>query len=168
MNNQYPNEQIVSRRDFLNLSFLSFGALGIYPWMRSSTLSDFPQAERLGRVAVGKVNVKIRPDEESRTVDVLYEDSVVTWLRETIGRQHFRVNQKWVETPDGYIWAPHVQPVLNQENKPVRTLSDTSLGSGMWVEVSVPYVDLLLYDIKRMERAVSRKWWKKESAYPTL
>ena len=69
--------------------------------MRSFALADLPQAGRLGRVAVGKVNVKIRPDEESRTVDVLYEDSVVTWLRETIGRQPFRINQKWVETPDG-------------------------------------------------------------------
>jgi lipoprotein-anchoring transpeptidase ErfK/SrfK len=144
MNNQYPKEQIVSRRDFLNLSALSLGALGMYPWMRSFNLSDFPQAERLGRVTVGKVDLKVRPDEGSRTVDVLYEDSVVTWLRETIGRQPFRVNQKWVETADGYIWAPHVQPVRNHTNQPVQLLPETSLGSGMWAEVNVPCVDLLL------------------------
>ncbi len=71
--------------------------------MRSFNLSDFPQAERLGRVVVGKVDVKVRPDEESKTVNVLYEDNVVTWLRETIGRQPYRVNHKWVETPGGYI-----------------------------------------------------------------
>ena len=144
MNNHYPKGQIVSRRDFLNLSVLSLGALGMHPWVRSFALADFPQTERLGRVAVGKVDVKVRPDEESKTVNVLYEDSVVNWLRETIGRQPLRVNQKWVETPEGYIWAPHVQPVRNHPNQPAESFPETSLGRGMWAEVSVPYVDLLL------------------------
>lgn len=144
MINQFPNKRIVSRRDFLNLSVLGFGAIGLIPSMHSIPRADIPLAERLGRVAVGKVDVKVYPDEESRTIDVLYEDNVVIRQRETIGSQPFRLNQRWVETPDRYIWAPHIQPVLNQLNPPPQTLPETSLGSGMWVEVSVPYVDLIL------------------------
>jgi lipoprotein-anchoring transpeptidase ErfK/SrfK len=144
MNNKNTSRKIFSRRDFLNISVTSFSAIGLQSLLRPLSLVDFPQSERLGRVAVGKVDVKNRPDEESSTLEVLYEDSVVTWLRETIGNQPFRVNQKWVETPDGYIWSPHVQPVFNQLNIPVITLPVTSLGRGMWVEVSLPYVDLVL------------------------
>lgn len=139
MNNKETSRRTLSRRDFLNISAASFGATGLQPWLRS-----FPQAKRLGRVTVGKVDVKILPDENSKTVDVLYEDNVITWLRETTGRQTLRDNQKWVEIPDGYVWSPHIQPVQNQLNTPVNTLPNTSLGSGMWVEVSVPYVDLIL------------------------
>ena len=36
------------------------------------------------------------------------------------------------------------QPVWNLPNTPVNVLPQTSLGIGMWVEVSVPYVDLIL------------------------
>lgn len=134
----------LSRRDFLKLSASGLAVFGMEPWKRRFSLTDFPQAERLGRVAVGKVDIKMRPDEKSDSVGILYEDNVVPWLRETIGRQPFRNNQKWVETPDGYIWSPHIQPVKNQLNNPVTTLPNTSLGSGMWVEVSVPFVDLIL------------------------
>ena len=137
-------KETLSRRDFLKISVSGIAALGTRPWKQWFSFADFPHSERLGRVAVGKVDVKVYPDEESRTIDVLYEDSVVIWLRETIGSHPFRVNQRWAETPDGYIWSPHIQPVINQQNIPVKTLPDTSLGSGMWVEVSVPYVDLIL------------------------
>jgi lipoprotein-anchoring transpeptidase ErfK/SrfK len=137
-------EGLFSRRDFLNISATCFSAVGLQFFIRRFSQSDFPASARLGRVAVGKVDIKNRPEEDSNTVGVLYEDSVVPWLRETPGRQPFRINQKWVETPDGYIWSPHVQPVQNQLNSPIGTLPNTSLGSGMWVEVSVPYVDLIL------------------------
>ncbi|MDH3943050.1 MAG: L,D-transpeptidase [Anaerolineae bacterium] len=66
------------------------------------------------------------------------------WLREVVGNNQYRYNQRWVETPDGYIWSPLLQPVENHPNEPLTTLPSTGLGSGMWVEVSVPYVDLVL------------------------
>lgn len=48
-------------------------------------------------------------------------------------------NQRWVETPDGYIWLPYLQPIRNAPNLPIQSLPDTSLGGGMWVEVSEKY-----------------------------
>jgi len=55
-----------------------------------------------------------------------------------------RINQRFVETPYGFVWGGQLQPVLNQPNVPVTSLPATSLGQGMWVEVTVPYVDLIL------------------------
>jgi hypothetical protein len=105
------------------------------------SLAEFPAQERLGRVLGGKVEVKARPDEESTTVKEIFEDSVVPWLREGVGSRPLWNDQRYVETPDGFIYASNLQPVRNSPNVPVKALPDTN---GMWVEVSVPYVDIAL------------------------
>jgi len=133
----------LSRRDFLKVAASGLGALGLRPWERLFKLPEFPTTDRLGRITVGKVEIKARPDYDSQAVSVLYEDAIVPWLSETVGPRPYRENQRWVETPDGYIWSPEVQPVRNLPNTPVEELPSTSLGPGMWVEVSVPYVDLI-------------------------
>lgn len=128
----------LSRRDFLKLSALGIGTLAFRPW------EVFQTPEKLGRVTVGKINVFSRPDAESQIVGALYEDQVVPWIREVVGSMPGRINQRWVETPYGYVWGGNLQPVYNQPNTALTTLPTTSLGQGMWVEVSVPYVDLIL------------------------
>ncbi len=133
-----------SRRDFLKLSTIGFGSLALRPWQGLSALTDFPRYERLGRVTAGKVELKTRPEWESPASSVLYEDAIVPWLREVIGSTPYRTNQRWVETHDGYIWSPYLQPVQNHPNIPVTSLPNTSLGTGMWVEISQPYVNLML------------------------
>jgi lipoprotein-anchoring transpeptidase ErfK/SrfK len=137
-------KQSINRRDFLKLSALGLGSLAIRPEWSAYGNYDFPQFERLGRVIVGRVDLKISPDWNSLSKSVLYEDAVVPWLREVTGSTPYRTNQRWVETPEGYIWSPYLQPVQNNPNIPLTTLPDTSLGAGMWVEVSLPYVNLLL------------------------
>ncbi|MBE0410649.1 MAG: L,D-transpeptidase, partial [Anaerolineales bacterium] len=135
---------VLSRRDFFKVGLLSLGGLALLPGKRWLSALDFPRAERLGRVNVGKVELKSRPDIDSNTVKELYEDAVVVRVRELTGRHPYRINQRWVETPDGYIWSPYLQPVENTPNQPVNSLPETSIGNGMWVEVSVPYVNLML------------------------
>lgn len=138
------NTSRIKRRDFLKV--IGLGAIGvsINPWRDLLKLGDFPDAERLGRVCVGMVEIKLKPDYDSQTVGVLYEDAVQPWLREIIGHWPWRNNQRWVETPDGYIWAPYLQPVKNLPNIPLKTLPRVNDGEGMWVEVTVPYVDAVL------------------------
>jgi hypothetical protein len=134
-----------TRREFLKLSALAVGGLYLRPWDSRRLLEqDFPQAERLGRVCVGKVDLKSQPDEDAETVGILYEDAVVPWLREKVGRWSWRNNQRYVETPDGYIWSPYLQPVKNQPNEPVQSLPQSGQEQGMWVEVSVPWADGVL------------------------
>jgi L,D-transpeptidase catalytic domain len=139
---KYLRTPVVSRRGFLKLAAASLGGLAV-PWNTFSVLADFPQHERLGR-AFAKVEVKAKPDYESQTVDVLYDDAVIPWLREVVGSHPYRFKQRFVETPKGFIWASDIQPVQNLPNQPLENLPTTSLGEGMWVEVTVPYIDAVL------------------------
>jgi lipoprotein-anchoring transpeptidase ErfK/SrfK len=140
----------LTRRDFLKLTALSLGGLALNPFKRiypdTVSLPDFPQSERLGRVCKGKWDIKARPDPDSQTVGVVYEDAVFPWISEVVGEKPNFIfnNQRWVETPDGYIYAPFIQPVRNLPNQPVQSLPQSSLGPGMWVEVTVPYVEASL------------------------
>jgi hypothetical protein len=115
--------------------------------MAFTSLPVFPEYERLGRVTQGFLEVKSRPDPDSETVRILYEDTVVPWLREVIGDKTTwsYSNQRWVETLDGYLYTPHLQPVKNIPNQPVEELKPSSLGPGMWMEVTVPFVDAVPY-----------------------
>jgi hypothetical protein len=133
----------VSRRDFLKLAALSTGVLAFRPWQQQA-LAEFPQAEQLGRITVGKIDLYSRPDANSQIIAPLYEDTVIEWNREVIGSMPGRVNQRFVETPNGFLWGGQVQPVWNKPNIPLMSLPSTSLGNGMWVEVTVPYVDMVL------------------------
>ena len=133
----------ISRRDFLRLAALGFGGFSLNALENHQLLPEFPQVERLGRVAVGMVELKQRPDPDSPTLGVLYEDAVLPWLRETTGAKPAYIfnNQRWVETPQGYIYGPYLQPVYNRLNQPVKDLPPSSRGQGMWVEVTVPYAE---------------------------
>jgi hypothetical protein len=140
-----PREQF-TRREFLKLAALSLGGLSFRYYGDGLALPDFPKVERLGRVAVGKVELKMKPDAESATLGVLYEDAVVPWLREAAGMRTAAIfnNQRWVETPKGYIYGPYLQPVYNRPNQPVEALPPSSREPGMWVEVTVPFAEAAL------------------------
>lgn len=135
----------ISRREFLKIAALGLGGLSLRPVNRLLALPDFPKADLLGRACRGTLLVMSQPDPDSQQVRVLYEDAVVPWLREVIGQKQSLVfnNQRWVEIPDGFVYGPNFQPVRNLPNTPVEKLPDSSLGPGMWVEVSVPYVDVV-------------------------
>lgn len=136
----------LSRRQFLDFSVSAFGGIILAPGASpiqklAKKLMDLPSAERLGRVISSKVEVKLRPDEESPTVKELAEDDIVVWLKECVGSRPLWVDQRYVETPDGYIYASNLQPVRNLPNAPLQNLP---ANQGTWVEVSVPYVDIQL------------------------
>jgi hypothetical protein len=61
-------------------------------------LSEFPQSEKLGRVAVGKVEVFSRPDANSQILGALYEDNIMSWIREVVGSMPGRIIQKLAKT----------------------------------------------------------------------
>ncbi|MFZ0532977.1 MAG: L,D-transpeptidase [Anaerolineales bacterium] len=92
------------------------------------------------------VNIKSAPYEDSETVGVLYEDAVIPWLRDVVAKKpnYNYFNQRWIETLNGFIFAANIQPVRNIPNKPVEALFPTSMGEGMWAEVTIPYADVTL------------------------
>jgi lipoprotein-anchoring transpeptidase ErfK/SrfK len=139
----YPHS--LSRRDFLKLASLGVGTLALRPFTRGLYLPEFPAAERLGRNCTnGKIPVKARPYVSSATVKEVYEDTIFPWLREVNADSpdYNRIIQRWVETPDGFIYSPYLQPVRNLPNTPLTALPAGK--TGFWAEVTVPYVDFIM------------------------
>jgi hypothetical protein len=83
------------------------------------------------------MDASVKPDGSTSPIGVLYEDNVFAWLREVVGSMPGRINQRFVETPYGFVWG-YVQPVWNLPNVPLAKLPTTSLDQGMWVELTVP------------------------------
>ena len=153
-----------SRRQFLDLSLSVFGGWFFSPQLTHvqkylQDLDKFPGADRLGRILSSKVDVKLRPDEDSPTMKELFEDDVVVWQRECVGSRPLWNDQRYVETPDGYIYAANLQPVRNVVNTPIENLPE---GQGIWVEVSVPYVDV------QLANPPGRSPWLDHSSHPRL
>ena len=144
------NKDRISRRTFLERGLVSLGGLAVMPMFKGSRskLAEFPNAEYLGRNTVympSYLPIRSKPNADADVVRTLSEDECVVWLREVVGDHPLgRPNRKWVETPEGYIYSPSLQRVKNLPNEPVTTLPTYGEDTGMWVEVTVPYVNLTL------------------------
>ena len=133
----------LTRRDFLKLVGGTAGLMALRPFSQVMPLKDFPKSDRLGRVVDGKWAVKASPSDQSATVKDIYGDTIIPWLQEVVGpRDTNHLNQRYVQTPGGYIYASYVQPVKNIPNKPISAIPAGQ--QGFWAEVTVPYVDFTL------------------------
>ena len=152
-----------SRRDFLKLTAAGLaGMLWMPPWMdRASSLLS--SDARLGRVLAPRVAIKVHPRADSQTVSDLSLDEVVIWLRNVVGVQQTHGGSPvWVETPDGYIHSSVLQPVQDLINIPETTLPDSSLGPGMWAELTVPWIEFVL------DNPPARSPWLQNAENPRL
>lgn len=109
-----------------------------------------PDNTMLGRLCRGDegapFDIKAKPDINSNTVGKYYRDDVIPWFRE-VAATNFNLseyNQRWVETDKGYVDSAYVQPVKNLPNQPVTQIPAYGSNPGMWVEISVPYADILV------------------------
>ena len=153
------SKQKVSRRDFLKLAGIGVGVLSVHnltrniesrPFNNPIDFLEFPQGDRLGRnctadtnLSGGKIEIKTHPDVNSEKVRDVFRDEVFPWIKEvsTDNIDYNLPNQRWVETPEGYIHSLSMQPCRNLPNDPLVSLPD---GKGFWAEVTVPYVDLVM------------------------
>ncbi len=139
MNNQ------ISRRNFLKLTGAGLGALlfnPLKPQRSAFALPQFPAGDQLARV-FGKTDIHTEPSFNAPSVTTVYDDTVLVWQAEVVTSGALDpnvINQRWVKTPDGYIYSPAVQPVKNLPNPPLTAIP--SGASGFWAEVTVPYVDM--------------------------
>ncbi|NPA26386.1 MAG: L,D-transpeptidase [Chloroflexi bacterium] len=157
----------LSRRDVLKLALLALGGVAwrrLPAWLRGTVAAyTFPDAERLGRNTTGgRIEIYARPDATTSPIGYLFEDAIVPWLREVTGYHPYRISQRFVDTGEGYVWAPYLQPVRNQPQTPLEQLPTYGEKPGMWVEVSVPFVDILLAN------PPARSPWLQHTAYPRL
>jgi hypothetical protein len=140
----------ISRRDFLKQGFLLSAGLTLNLENNFSILgsNELPASEYYARNTVYSPNqlpIRIKPDKDASIVRALGDDEFLPWIKEVVGSGSlFSPSKTWVETPEGYIYRPSVQKVKNSPNSPVNVFPDFSSEPGMWVEVTVPFVNLEL------------------------
>jgi hypothetical protein len=152
----------LSRRDFLKMAGVGLGALAFKPYRLPfleylsvpQRLPEFPKSDIIGRVLEPGIDLRSRPtnDETVNTsIAKLDADTLVEWGRQVVGSVLYGLsNQRYVETPQGYIYSSVLQPTRNLPNTPV---SEMPAGqNGFWAEVTVPYVNLA------HEGAVASPW----------
>ncbi len=134
----------ISRRDFLKLSSVGLAGAAIGPRLRftgglrpDEWSQAFTPGEHLGRVTIARTALHARPTPESPQLGWKILDEVEPVLREVVGKGTQYQNHVWMETSQGFLYAPDVQPMVYQPNAPLESIA----GGRIWVEVSVPYVD---------------------------
>lgn len=142
----------ISRRDFLKLAGLGLGSMAFKPYYlpelerlyTPKRLPQFPTSEIIGRVTDPDVDIRSRPTNDpglNTSIGKLGADTLVEWGREVIGNVIGGLaNQRYVETPQGYVYGSVVQPTRNLPNVPVTAMPAGQ--TGFWAEVTVPYIDL--------------------------
>jgi hypothetical protein len=142
----------LTRRDFLKLTGLSVGAMAFRPLISSrldvlsipKQLADFPNSEIIGRVTDPGINLRSKPTNEfgsDNVIQTLEADKLLEWNQEVVGNVIGGLsNQKYVETPIGYVYGSVLQPTRNLPNTPITEVPAGK--SGFWAEVTVPYIDL--------------------------
>ena len=155
-------DQNLSRRDFLKLAGVGLGAFAFSPYrMRiledfstPKRLPQFPGSEIIGRVLEPGIDLRNQPtNDETLTTSIakLNADTLVEWGRQVVGRVVGGLtNQRYVETPQGYIYSSVLQPTRNLPNTPITEMPAGQ--PGFWAEVTVPYVELA------HEGAVASPW----------
>lgn len=142
-----------SRRDFLKVAGVGLGALAFKPFKLDTyyeklytpkSLPQFPNSEIIGRL-VDQTDVRSRPTNDpllNTAIGALPADYCLPWTREVLGTAVGLVNQKYLETEQGYIWSSRIQPTKNLPNTPITEMPAGQ--PGFWAEVTVPYVELTL------------------------
>jgi hypothetical protein len=161
--------QNLSRRDFLKIAGVGLGALAFRPPKTFDLeylsiprrLPQFPGSEIIGRVLENGIDLRSQPtnDETVNTsISKLAADTLVEWGRQVVGNVIGGLtNQRYVETPQGYIYSSVLQPTRNLPNSP---LTEMPAGQkGFWAEVTVPYIELA------HEGAVASPWLQDHIAY---
>ncbi len=159
----------LSRRDFLKLTGVGLGALAFKPYRAFDfeylstprRLPQFPNSEIIGRVVDSDIDLRSSPTNDpnlNTSIGKLPADTLVEWGRQVIGNVIGGLsNQRYVETPQGYIYASVLQPTRNHPNTPIPEMPAGQ--QGFWAEVTVPYVDLA------HEGSVASPWLKDHITY---
>lgn len=162
----------LSRREFLKLSSVGFAGLSALALNRYKTfdfetlatpkrLPQFPASPIIGRVVDPGIDLRNSPTNDpnlNTSIAKLDADTLLEWKREVVGNVIGGLNnQRYVETPQGYVYSSVLQPTRNLPNTPIAEMPAGQ--PGFWAEVTVPYVDLT------HEGTVASPWLKDHIAY---
>ncbi|HSJ86035.1 MAG TPA: twin-arginine translocation signal domain-containing protein, partial [Anaerolineales bacterium] len=126
--------QNISRRDFLKIAGAGLGSMAFRPYKsihlgtfaEPKRLPEFPKSEIIGRVVDMGIDLRSRPtndQNQNTSIAKLDADTLVEWGREVVGNVLYGLsNQRYVETPQGYIYASVLQPTRNLPNGPINEI----------------------------------------------
>jgi lipoprotein-anchoring transpeptidase ErfK/SrfK len=179
LNLDMNRKEKLSRREFLKLSTLAMGGI-VFSNSQSSKLiltrlerlqdepPDFPENVWLGRICAGQegahFDIKSEPYWDAPSIGSAWRDDVFEWNQEVIAKQidPIRINQRWVETEQGYIYAEYVQKV---QHNPQPELTELPVNDnsevGMWVEIVTPYTGMDFVN-------TPTQYWLREAIRPRL
>lgn len=171
----------LSRREFLKLSALALGGAALTGRQSARSLLNglnllqddppaFPEDQWLARMCVGgpgdNVPLMAEPSIYASEIRKVYFDELLEWKNEVIADDINinRLNQRWIETPEGYVFADEFQKVRFVPQVPLEELPLYPSGErGMWVEISTPYSGLDLTKAKN-----SYLYWISDTIRPRI
>jgi len=131
--------QILSRREFLKLSGLSFSALAyrsIFPITSFSSNDEPAFSEMAGRVTRRTVTVYSMPDLNSPRLRKVIRDEILPLIEEVRSPYGPNHNPIWFRLADGYIHSAYLQRVEGAHlNAPLMSIP----AGGLLGEITVPY-----------------------------
>jgi hypothetical protein len=141
---------LINRRDFLSKSIRMAAGAVVLKQVDIRPILTFAQSDqKIGRICAGGegawFDLKAKPDLNSQTVGSVTRDDIIPWYHTTAANRVDlnSINQRWVETEGGFVYAGYVQPVKNIPNVPLMELPSYGDKPGMWVEITVPAVDII-------------------------
>ncbi len=161
------NQHFFTRREFIKAGIGLLGGVYLSMPSKATAFVDIPTTEKIGRIAIGgdgaRFDLKAKPDFYSNSVGLVYHDDLIPWYREVAASSLDlnSINQRWVETEGGYIYAGYVQPVKNLPNATINELPVYGETPGVWVEITVPLADLKL-------DGPPGSYWLKNTYYPRV
>jgi lipoprotein-anchoring transpeptidase ErfK/SrfK len=144
------NKDPISRRIFIKKSMLAASSAALTPYFfnKNAVLDNWPDSRYLMRNNVYlpyTLKIRSRPQLEATVIRDLKEDECLPWLQEVVGENAvWTPNRRWVQTPEGFVYAPSVQKVRNLPNTPIDALPLSGEEPGFWAEVTVPFINLEL------------------------
>ena len=159
-----------SRREFLKKSLIGMGGVIFLAKNKPvrllenfAYLDDFSDSDYFARNTVYLPNtlpIRMKPTSDATIIRNMEVDECLVWNREVVGATPTgrTGNNRWVETPEGFVYLPSVQKVRNISNQPVSQIPASNGSQGMWAEVTAPYVKMTL------ENPPARAPWLNEAA----
>jgi lipoprotein-anchoring transpeptidase ErfK/SrfK len=138
---------MVSRREFLKFSSLSFGSLlfGGIPLPDGELVDPQPR----GRITISSIFLHAEPNINSKKLGSVYRDEIVYIKEQVTNPTSPKHNQRWYHLDEGYIYSAYVQRIDEaHSNLILKTIPE----GGQLAEVTVPYT--------RSYLRTQRKQWK--------
>ncbi len=132
----------LSRRDFLQVSGLAVGALGLQAFRAGLPPDDQTPPFGIGRVTIQNIRVYLEPSYRSEPVRWLRRDQLVDLFEQISSSHGPQFNPRWYRVVGGYAHSAYLQRVETAHFNPLLSQLPEA---GQLAEVTVPFSQSLRF-----------------------